>query len=108
MSRNDGRDERGLFVKGGPGGPGRPKLALEVARSLEYLSATWKIVTSEDWEQIVRSAVAAAKKGDASARGWLSAQLSGPNPIEIQEWYESHQMWMSIDDALKAQAVSRS
>lgn len=108
MSRNDGRDARGKFVKGGPPGPGRPKLALEVAKSLEFLGVTWEVVTRADWEQIVRAAVEAAKRGDASARGWLSAQLSGPNPAEIAEWYESHQMWLSIDEAMKAETVSRS
>jgi hypothetical protein len=63
------------FVKGNPGGPGRPKRAVEE----RYLVALQDGVKDADWKAIVVRAVVDAKKGDAPARAWLSKYLL-PDP----------------------------
>ena len=67
------RDEKGRFVKGNGGGPGRKPRAVEQS----YLDATMAAVSLEDWTAIVRQAVTDAKAGDAAARKWLSDYLLG-------------------------------
>src|SRR5262245_42124473 len=69
----DGRDCRGRFAAGNPGGPGRPRRATEE----EYLRALSRIVSLEDLRAIARRAVADAKKGNARARDWVSKYLLG-------------------------------
>lgn len=64
------------FKPGNPGGPGRPKRTTEEA----YLKRMFQVVTMDDWEQITRRAVEDAKKGDASARNWLTHYLIGEKP----------------------------
>ena len=45
----------------------------------DYMSTLLETVTLEDWEDIVSSALAAAKHGDAPARAWLaSTWLANP------------------------------
>jgi hypothetical protein len=65
------RGKGGRFVKGCPGGPGRPPSA-DGLRSLAYL------VKRDDWRTIIHRAVEQARNGDAEARAWLAAFLSPP------------------------------
>ena len=67
----DERDSNGRFVKGHPGGPGRPPRLREET----YLQTLWSVCTLEEWQTVCERAVADAKKGDAKARGWLSEYL---------------------------------
>ena len=74
------RDESGRFVKGNPGGPGRPHRAVET----DYLLALSDAVSLEDWKAICRRAVADALEGDGKARDWLTALLVRDAPTLIQ------------------------
>jgi hypothetical protein len=63
----------GRFVKGCKGGPGRKPVMVERT----YLAKMIHVVTADDWEAITERAVADAKRGDATAREWLSKYLLG-------------------------------
>jgi hypothetical protein len=67
------RNDKGQFVKGGPGGPGRPKKQVEQ----EYFDLTVGGVSPDDWQAIVKRAVKQAKEGNGYARSWLSDYLMG-------------------------------
>ena len=71
------RDENGRFVKGWKGGPGRQNRKTED----KYLLALQKCVKAKDWKAICQRAVIDAKKGDRTARQWLSDYLLG-KPIQ--------------------------
>ena len=43
----------------------------------DYMSTLLETVTLEDWQEVVGSALAAAKQGDAQARAWLAQYLVG-------------------------------
>lgn len=75
-----GRNEKGQFIKGYSGGPGRPQRAVEE----EYRAILVSTVTKSDWQAIIVRAVADAKRGDSQARKWLSDYLIGP-PVERKE-----------------------
>ena len=61
------------FRKGNPGGPGRRRVADEE----RYLSVLRRSVTLADWQAIINKATEQAKRGDKSAREWLSNYLIG-------------------------------
>jgi hypothetical protein len=65
------RDESGRFLPGNPGGPGRPRRAVE----LDYLATMTEAVPPDRWRAIVERAAALAEEGDARARDWLSRYL---------------------------------
>lgn len=74
------RDKKGRFAKGNPGNPnakGRPKRNTED----KYLQALRDTVKLKDWEEITEKAIQQARKGDRSARQWLSDYLLG-KPIQ--------------------------
>lgn len=81
MGKDDNRQSGGRFARGHDGGPGRPKKETEQA----YMQATIKSVSLEDWQDIIRMAVALAKAGDHQARKWLSDNLMGL-PIQRHEF----------------------
>jgi hypothetical protein len=64
---DEGRDERGRFAKGNPGGPGapRPECVVEFKRAM--LAAT----SAEDVAAITRALIEKAKAGDVAAAGLL-------------------------------------
>lgn len=68
------RDEKGRFLKGETGNPAgrQPK-----ERERRFYEITLATVTFEDWREIVVRAVTDAKRGDATARKWLSDYLVG-------------------------------
>ena len=78
MAVKQGTD--GKFVKGHTGGPGRPPRA----REEKYYNLMMSTVTFADWERIISKAVEQAKRGDPTARKWLSDYLIGP-PVERKE-----------------------
>ena len=67
------RDASGRFVKGNPGGPGRPKREYEQ----KFFDATMAAINIDDWQAIVTRAIHDAKRGDTSARKWLADYVLG-------------------------------
>jgi hypothetical protein len=55
----------------------------------DYMSTLLDTVTLDDWQDVVRSALASAKQGDAQARAWLAQYLVGkpagkaPTPLTV-------------------------
>jgi hypothetical protein len=66
--------QNGRFLTGNPGGPGRPRRAIEA----DYLAALSEAVPIEAWRAIVAKAVEQARDGDPKAREWLGSYLAGP------------------------------
>jgi hypothetical protein len=80
-SNGTGREHNGQFAKGSPGGPGRPRRAVE----REYLATISDACPPDVWRKIVDTAVACAKGGDAKARDWLTRYLLGDKPPTLLE-----------------------
>lgn len=72
---SEGRDSRGRFTKGNPGGPGRPRRAVE----LSYLRVLADSVSLDDWRRIVTAVKSRAEAGDLAAASWLARWLIGAN-----------------------------
>ncbi len=78
----DGRDARGRFTTGNPGGPGNPY----ARRVAELRSALLDAVTPEDVAALARALLAQAKGGDvAAARLVLSYAVGRPPAVESAE-----------------------
>lgn len=75
------RDEKGRFV---PGQSGNPNGRLPQPREKRFYEITLSACTFDDWTEIVKKAVAQAKRGDPTARKWLSDYIIGP-PTQRQE-----------------------
>ncbi|QDU46603.1 hypothetical protein Mal52_51250 [Symmachiella dynata] len=67
------RDERGLFVPGNCGGPGRPKKAPPTPE--DRLRTLAENVSNDDWLKIIKEQIRRAKKGQPSAVKWVSERL---------------------------------
>lgn len=76
-----GHDKKGRFAEGNPGGPGRPRRAVE----RDYLAALSENVSLEEWRDIVQAAVSKAKEGDCKARDWLTKYLIGDKPLTLAD-----------------------
>lgn len=75
------------FQPGKSGNPGgRP------AHQTKYLKALVRIVKQDDWKDIVKKAIEQAKRGDKSARQWLSDYCAGKPPQGVE---------MDVDGALE-------
>ena len=75
-TEKSGRDNQGRFSKGNPGGPGRPRRAVEE----DYLAALSDQLSIERWENIVIRAIEDAENGDHRARDWIARYALGPSP----------------------------
>ena len=75
-TEKSGRDNQGRFSNGNPGGPGRPRRAVEE----DYLAALSDQLSIERWENIVSKAIQDAENGDHKARGWIARYALGPSP----------------------------
>lgn len=91
---SDGHDENGRFANGNPGGPGRPRRAIE----REYLATLGDAVSLDDWREVVERAVADAKSGDAKARDWLTRYLVGNDPPALLELAAKEHRGLAADD----------
>lgn len=72
------RNDRGQFVVGNSGGPGRPARQTEA----EYLATMGDVCSPKEWRTIIKRAVRDAKAGDPRARRWLGDYLIGPATSE--------------------------
>ena len=85
------RKKNGQFQKGVSGNPaGRPKKEREV----RYMEITMSTCTYGEWQAIVQKAVDQAKRGDATARKWLSDYLIGEPP-------KKHELMGKDGDAIR-------
>ena len=101
MGNLDGhRDANGRFAVGNPGGPGRPRRAVEH----DYLATLADAVPLTTWKRIVRRAVADAEAGDAQARRWISEHLVGRRP-EALTALAATELAGTRDDAIRVQAA---
>jgi hypothetical protein len=75
------RHGNGRFAIGNPGGPGRPRRAVE----LQYLGVLADAVTLRKWKKIILRAVEDAIRGDSKARRWLGKHVLGHQPITLSE-----------------------
>lgn len=81
-----GRDGKGRFAKGNPGGPGNPH-AIAVAKLREALL---KAVTPDAIQRIITKLIAQAEAGDtASAKILLDRVLGPPVAIDLIERLEA-------------------
>lgn len=78
---NSGRNENGRFAPGNPGGPGRPRRAVEQ----DYLAALGDAVTLSAWKKVVARALADAEAGDPRARDWITKHVIGDSPPRLIE-----------------------
>ncbi len=65
--------DKGRFVAGNKGGPGRPPRKTEY----EYLAVIMAECDLDTWRGVVKGAVEAARNGDHKAREWLAGYLVG-------------------------------
>src|SRR5436305_374880 len=79
-SMNNGRDDKGRFVSGNPGGPGRPRRQVEQ----EYHDVMINAVSPEDWHSIIQTAVVQALDGSHEARRFLADYILG-KPLQRTE-----------------------
>jgi len=74
------RDDKGRFLPGNPGSPGR--LPRQTER--EYLDIMLSACSPSKWRAICRQAVADAIAGDGVARRWLAEYIVGKPPTTIE------------------------
>lgn len=96
----DGRDELGRFTVGNPGGPGRPRRAVE----LDYLRALSDAIGLDDWREIVQRAVTDAKAGDVKAREWIAAHVIPERRPTLIELAALDAQGLDGDDLVAVQA----
>ena len=83
---NNGRDERGRFTQGNPGGPGNP-YAVQVGK---LRTALLNAVTEDDIREIIGALVEKAKEGNiAAARVLFNRTLGKPLEPDILERIEA-------------------
>jgi hypothetical protein len=84
MVKRTDRNRKGRFVRGNPGGPGRPPKPRPTPE-VDYALATTEICTPDEWKAIVRKALAQAKAGDCRARDFLLRILLGSDPVTLSD-----------------------
>jgi hypothetical protein len=87
-----GRDAKGRFAKGNPGGPGNP-FARQVAR---LRSALVNRVTEADMDRIAEDLIVKAQLGDLAAVKLLFLYILGkpgaavnPDTLDVEEWRQT-------------------
>jgi len=96
MAKANGRCDRGKFAPGNPGGPGRPRRAVE----REYVAVLSDVVTVDVWRDVVTRAVEDAKAGNARARDWLSRYVLGAEPLNLLALAAIEHRGETVDDAV--------
>ena len=67
------RNEKGQFIKGWKGGPGRPKKS----REERYYGIAVSAVSFKQWRAIIKKAAEKAERGDVQALRFLADYLLG-------------------------------
>lgn len=81
-NRLNGRDEKGRFAKGNPGGPGNP----QIRKQAVYRQAIREAVTEVDFAKIVAVLIKKAQDGDVTAaRVILNRTLGRSTPAREDE-----------------------
>ncbi|MFT5051629.1 MAG: hypothetical protein ACI8QZ_003048 [Chlamydiales bacterium] len=70
----DGRDSKGRFGKGNPGGPGNPLVSKVMALRSAFMNA----VTPDDMREVVEAMVREAKAGNVQAAKLFIERCLGP------------------------------
>jgi hypothetical protein len=102
-AKHKGRDTRGRFVEGNPGGPGRPRRAVE----REYLAAISDAVPLNLWRGIVLNVVGCAEDGERWAIEWLAKYLLGePQGVSLTltELATREHLGIDVERELEAEA----
>jgi hypothetical protein len=97
---NGHRDGNGRFAAGNPGGPGRPRRAVE----LDFLAALADRVPLTKWRRIVDRAVLDAEQGDARARRWIAEHLLG-RQTEPLTTLAATELAGTLDEEIQARAA---
>lgn len=71
MADKQNRDTKGRFVKGSPGGPGRPR------GERAYLDAMLNAVSLDDWQKATAKMLTLAQAGDVNAFKAVVPYLAG-------------------------------
>jgi hypothetical protein len=101
MSKLNGhRNRSGRFTAGNPGGPGRPRRAVE----LDYLATLADAVPLRQWKKIVARAAGDAEQGDPKARRWLGEYLLGQKPEPLTT-LAAKELAGTLDEEIQAQAA---
>ena len=95
------RQSGGKFAVGNPGGPGRPRRAVET----EYLATLNEAVSLEDWREVVKRALADAKRGCSKARDWLSKHLLEGRNNPLLQLAVSDQRGKTVDKEIEKLAL---
>jgi hypothetical protein len=96
---NGHRNRLGQFTVGNPGGPGRPRRAVEQ----DYLATLADAVPLRKWKKIIMRAVDDALEGDPRARRWLGRHLLGDEPISLAE-LAATELAGTLDQDIQARA----
>lgn len=98
------RDSKGRFTDGNPGGPGRPRRAVE----RDYLVAFVEIASPDRFRLIAERAVADAIAGDSAARNWVTRYLLGdPAPAKLLEIAADELRGQTVEDDIHRLANRR-
>ena len=100
----DGGNTNGRFARGNPGGPGRPRRAIE----RDYLAALGDAVNLSAWKRIVARALADAEAGDAKARDWITKYVIGESPARLVDLAAREMREESAADEISALADQQS
>lgn len=92
------RGERGLFVKGNPGSPGRKPRVTETA----YVLETAKGCSVDDWREITKKIVELAKAGEMDAVKFLASYLLGPAKSDVPRLVEAMAIEVTGLDPIEA------
>jgi hypothetical protein len=97
------RTPHGQFAKGNPGGPGRPRRAIE----RDYVAAIADVCTLERWRQVTERAVSDAIAGDAKAREFLARYLVGDKPRGLTDLAVKEAGGVTAEDEVQAGVLER-
>ncbi len=78
----NGRDDRGRFTTGNPGGPGNP----HAAKVMNLRSALFRAVTEQDVRDVLAALIAEAKAGNVAAqREFFNRVLGQAEAVDVLE-----------------------
>ena len=92
-ANGDGRDRRGRFALGNPGGPGNPY----ARRVAELRAALLNAVTPEDVAELARALLTQAKAGDVAAARLVLSYAVG-RPAEAPDAGQTADDWPAVGE----------